>query len=153
MKTLSFRKTDAGYVSEMFGGGVAVQVSVDAAKTVRVGVETSIDPNKGWCNYRSVMLETETTVFSITDYAEDQKFRLKALTLVSAITSDIVNNGGGASSAEVQALSERVSDLEDGQEPLVLAVNSETGDLEQTGVSSGEFGLDEDGNLTFEENN
>ena len=50
----------------------------------------------------------------------------------------------------VSAISDRVKDLEEGNEPMVLHVDTNTGNLVQTGVSSGKFGIDyESGYLTF----
>ena len=47
----------------------------------------------------------------------------------------------------------RLDDLEEGNEPLVLSTNFDTGYLEQEGISSGNFGVDyESGYLTFEPN-
>lgn len=149
MKRLSFELNDLTYVSEAFAGGVMVQVSTSVSKTVRVGVETRIDPDAGCFNMQSVMLNGPTAVFAIKDYASDQQFRLRAHAKIDAVVSDIVRDS--VSTADLASLAERVEDLEDGQEPLILSVNQETGNLEQTGVSSGSFGLDDTGNLTFQE--
>ena len=53
--------------------------------------------------------------------------------------------------AVISDLSQRMIDLEEGNEPLVLSIDVETGNLEQEGVSSGTFGIDYDsGYLYFE---
>ncbi len=146
MKQLSFSKIDTAFVSEAFSGGVVIQVANSTGRA-RVGIETCINPDMGWCNSQSVMLEGSTAVISIKEYGKDQLFRLRSSVQISAVTTDIATSSG-ASSEAVAALSSRVAELEDGQEPLVLSVN-EDGDLTQEGVSSGTFGVNDDGDLTF----
>lgn len=58
-----------------------------------------------------------------------------------------------ATVSELKRLKERMDDLEDGQEPLALSVDFDTGVLWQSGTSSGVFSVDyETGYLVFTPN-
>lgn len=77
------------------------------------------------------------------------------LTFIQLVCTELWAKSVGkfATIAEVKRLKERMADFEDGQEPLALTVDFETGMLVQSGTSSGLFGVDyETGYLTFTPN-
>ena len=90
-------------------------------------------------------------IVTIDKYAEGQEFRV-ALPYIDYLI-EVSQIASMATSAAVQAVSDRVKDLEEGNEPMVLSVDTNTGNLIQSGVSSGKFGVDYDsGYLTFTPN-
>ena len=149
MENLSFTKNGNSFVSDAFSGGISVQLAFDEEESVRLVIMTSLDSSLGWDRIRNVTA-IRTVVFSIPKLAGGQQFRIMSpIEPSAAVIAPLFQQG--VSSDYLSSIESRISDLEDGQEPLILSVNHETGNLEQDGVSSGEFGVDlESGYLTFE---
>ena len=149
MENLSFTKNGSSFVSDAFFGGISVQLAFNEEEAVRIVIMTSLDSSLGWDRIRNVTA-TRTVVFSIPKLAEGQQFRIMSPIEPSAAVIAPLSQHG-VSSEELASIEARLSDLESGQEPLILSINHDTGNLEQEGVSSGEFGVDlESGYLTFE---
>lgn len=149
MNNLAFTQNGSSFISEAFNGGVTVQLAFAQEESVRCVIETTLDPSLGWDRIRNATA-TKTKVFSIPVLAEGQQFRITApVKPIGAVFSPLTQLSGDP--ADLSGIQARLADLEDGQEPLILSVNHETGNLEQEGVSSGEFGVDlESGYMTFE---
>lgn len=149
MENLTFTQNGSSFVSDAFSGGVSVQLAFNEDEAVRLVIMTSLDSSLGWDRIRNVTA-TKTKVFSIPKLAEGQMFCIMSPVEPAAVVYAPLSQQGD-SSADLSGIEARLRDLEDGQEPLILSVNHETGNLEQEGVSSGEFGVDlESGYMTFE---
>lgn len=153
MTEISFTKQDGAYISEAFPGNVNVQcVFADAGRYPLV-IETRLDASLPWAKHSSVIADTTASV-SLPDAAATQQFRILSHTkLPTASYEAIAAPANPEATAALADINERLADLEEGNEPLVLSTNFDTGNLEQEGVSSCNFGIDyENGYLTFETN-
>ncbi|MBQ9093241.1 MAG: hypothetical protein IJY03_04510 [Prevotella sp.] len=153
MTNITFNKADGVYVSEAFPGNVNVQVVFPKTGTYPLALETRISSSLPWTKHSTVAARNATNI-SLPDCAATQQFRIISYATALQASYEAIATPGSSSDAEaIAALNERVADLEEGQEPLVLTTNFDTGYLEQEGVSSGNFGIDyESGYLTFETN-
>ena len=160
MTNLTFTQQDGIYISDVFNGNVNVQLLFAITGRYPAVVETRLSSSLPWGKYKDVVVETTATVI-LPDCTEGQQFRIKCFASPqSAQYDDIVMPGKAALDATLQSIDEtltsldgRLDDLEEGNEPLVLSTNFDTGYLEQEGISSGNFGVDyESGYLTFEPN-
>ena len=160
MTNLTFTYQDGIYISDVFGGNVNVQCVFAVAGRYPLVVETRLNSSMPWGKYKDVLVDTTATI-NLPDCSEGQQFRIKSFTQSpTASYDDIVLPGKAALDATLQNIDEtltsldgRLDDLEEGNEPLVLSTNFDTGYLEQEGISSGNFDVDyETGYLTFEPN-
>jgi len=153
MTNITFNKADGVYVSEAFPGNVNVQIVFPKAGSYPIVVETRLNSSLPWTKHSSKAAKNATSI-SLPDCAATQQFRIISYATALQASYEAITTPGSSSDAEaIAALNERLSDLEEGQEPLVLTTNFDTGYLEQEGVSSGKFGIDyESGYLTFETN-
>ena len=153
MTNITFNKADGVYVSEAFPGNVNVQVVFPKTGTYPLALETRISSSLPWTKHSTVAARNATSI-PLPDCAATQQFRIISYATALQASYEAITTPGSSSDAEaIAALNERVADLEEGQEPLVLTTNFDTGYLEQEGVSSGNFGIDyESGYLTFETN-
>ena len=153
MTNITFNKTDGMYVSEPFPGNVNVQIVFPKTGIYPIALETRISSSLPWTKHSTVAVRNAMSI-SLPDCAATQQFRIIPYATALQASYEAITTPGSSSDAEaIAALNERLSDLEEGQEPLVLTTNFDTGYLEQEGVSSGKFGIDyESGYLTFETN-
>ena len=146
-----FHYEHPNWVSQPFAGGVQLQIEVIGKDFADVAVQTRLSEESKFVNMKSVFVENgKPRIIAIDKYAEGQQFRIRLKCesrYVRIFKSDITSM---TTAAAVSAISDRVKDLEEGNEPMVLHVDTNTGNLVQTGVSSGKFGIDyESGYLTF----
>ena len=146
-----FHYEHPNWVSQPFAGGVQLQIEVIGKDFADVAVQTRLSEESKFVNLKSVFVEYgKPRIIAIDKYAEGQQFRIRLKCesrYVRIFKSDIASM---TTTAAVSAISDRVKDLEEGNEPMVLHVDTNTGNLVQTGVSSGRFGVDyESGYLTF----
>lgn len=151
MTEIPFNYEHPNFVSTIFNGGVQLQVTMPTDKPTVIALDTRLSADNGWATARRLTV-TGTLVFSIFRYADGQQFRIRSFIRPAAVSSTpVVIPESPETAAVISDLSQRMIDLEEGNEPLVLSIDVETGNLEQEGVSSGTFGIDYDsGYLYFE---
>lgn len=150
MTDIAFFYDKSFFYSPILNGGIKVQVGFATKCPVRVVLETRLSSSNPWVVHRN-FTASGSLIVSIVRFAEGQQFRLRSSRRPSSAQSSVLDAGSFPSDADFNELSKRVTDLEEGNEPLVLSINPETGNLEQEGISSGTFGIDEEaGTLYFE---
>ena len=152
MRLNNFKYEHPRWVSDTFSGGVKLQIEALKDRPAFLGIETRLSPDNDFvCMKRVMVSNAHPVIVTIDKYAEGQEFRV-ALPYIDYLI-EVSQIASMATSAAVQAVSDRVKDLEEGNEPLVLSVDTNTGNLIQSAVSSGKFGVDYDsGYLTFTPN-
>lgn len=145
-----YHTEDSNFYSSTLEGGVNVQLTFNTPNPVRVTLETRLDEDLPWTFMRT-MMASESLLFSLSRYAEGQQFRVRCSVRPATANHSPIDSGAVPTDEEFNELTQRVVDIEEGNEPLVLSINPETGNLEQEGVSSGTFSIDtETGHLCFE---
>lgn len=148
MTGIAFSYQDLAFFSAPFSGGVNVQVSLPSSTPSRITIYTRLSASHPWTRLRSITVSS-SLLFAIRHASDGQQFRLRASYLSGRPTASISPISDGSSPSDLSAIESRLADLEEGNEPLVLFINPETGNLEQEGISSGSFGIDPDSGILY----
>lgn len=150
MTDIAFSYGNSFFYSSVLNGGVKVQLVFPTKDPIRVVLETRLSSSNPWVIHRN-FTANGSLIVSLNRFSEGQEFRLRSSYRPVSAQSSPIDTGSSPSDEELNELSNRVTDLEEGNEPLVLSINPETGNLEQEGISSGTFGIDDEaGTLYFE---
>ena len=148
MTGIAFSYQDFSFFSAPFSGGVNVQVAFPSATPSRITIETRLDASHRWTRLRSLTVSS-SLLFAIRHASDGQQFRLRSSSIAGRPTASLSPISDGSSPSDLSAIKSRLADLEEGNEPLVLFINPETGNLEQEGISSGSFGIDQDSGILY----
>ena len=161
MENIPFYYQPSGnnYVTNPLQGGQVVQITFPSSDPVQVSIDTRLSSAQPW----SVMTPVQVTgsqVIRLLRHAVGQQFRLRCRIRPSdcqgspdELVHEVEELSQRVSDLEngADTLAQRVTDLEEGNEPLLLYLEPDSGYLMQEGVSSGEFHINyETGYLEFE---
>lgn len=150
MSDITFSFDNFNFYSPILKGGQKIQLEFATRQPVRVVLETRLAADNAWVVQRN-FTAAPAIIIPLNRYAEGQEFRIRTATRPAAAVAAPIDTAATPTDVDYNELSNRIQDLEEGNEPLVLSINPETGNLEQEGISSGSFGIDtEEGTLYFE---